>query len=365
MKKIFILTINPGSTSTKIAVYENETEVFTETLYHLTEDLQSFKTIAEQFEFRKNAILETLDKQKFDLNTLNVIVGRGGLLYPVESGIYEVNQQMITDLTEAKNGSHASNLGGLIANKLAESIGKDVKAYIADPVVVDEMCSLARYTGHPLFKRLSIFHALNQKAIARTYAKKIGKPYEQLNLIVAHMGGGISIGVHQRGRVIDVNNALDGEGPYSPERSGTLPVGGVIQACFSGKYTIEEMKKMVNGKGGVVAYLGSNDLRACLAKYNEGDTLAIEVLSAMCYNIAKMIGAMATTLNGDIDAILLTGGIANDKKILMPLITERVKFIAPVEIFPGEDEMLALAQNGLMVAKGEIAPKLYYGVSRA
>jgi len=232
VQTINILAINPGSTSTKIAVFQNETELFEKTLYHSAEELKPFKNVTDQFEFREKAILETLVSQNFDINTLNVIVGRGGLLAPMESGIYEVNERMKNDLIEAKNGSHASNLGGLIADKLAQSIGNNVKAYIADPVVVDEMCTIARYSGHPLFERKSIFHALNQKAVARTYAKKIGKRYEDLNLVVAHMGGGISVGAHEKGRVIDVNNALDGEGPFTPERSGTLPVGSVIEACY-------------------------------------------------------------------------------------------------------------------------------------
>lgn len=361
METINILAVNPGSTSTKIAVFQNNTAILEKTLYHSAEELKPFKTIADQFEFRKKAILETLESQNFDINTLNTIVGRGGLLAPMESGIYEVNDMMRKDLLEAKNGSHASNLGGLIADKLAQSIGTNVKAYIADPVVVDELCTLARYSGHPLFQRKSIFHALNQKAVARTYAKRIGKKYEDLNLIVAHMGGGVSIGAHEKGRVIDVNNALDGEGPFSPERSGTLPMGSVIEACYSGEYTLLEMKRMIVGAGGVVAHLNSNDLRSCMPKYKEGHTHTVEVIDAMTYNVAKYIGAMATVLSGKVDAIILTGGIANDKDIIMPLIIDRVKFIAPVELFPGEDEMVALAQNGLMVTKGELEAKVYSG----
>ena len=361
METINILAINPGSTSTKIAVFQNESQILEKTLYHSAEDLQPFKTIADQFEFREKAILETLESQNFDINTLNIIVGRGGLLTPVESGIYEVNEQMKNDLLEAKNGSHASNLGGLIADKLAQSIGANVKAYIADPVVVDEMCTLARYSGHPLFSRKSIFHALNQKAVARTFAKKMGKRYEDINLIVAHLGGGISVGAHEKGRVIDVNNALDGEGPFSPERSGTLPMGSVIEACYSGEHTLSEMKKMIVGAGGVVAHLNSNDIRTCVAKYKDGHAHTIEVIDAMCYNIAKYIGAMATVLKGNVDAIIITGGIARDNEIIIPLIVERVKFIASVEIFPGEDEMIALAQNGLMVVQGELEPKIYSG----
>lgn len=364
MSNYTILTINPGSTSTKIAVFENDKLLFEENLSHSSSELAPYGSVAEQFAFRKSAILETLKSKNFDIAKIDVIVGRGGLLYPMESGVYEVNDLMKKDLREAANGEHASNLGGLIADDLAKEIGHGVRAYIADPVVVDELADVARVSGHPLFARTSIFHALNQKAIARAYAKQVDKKYEELNLIIAHMGGGISVGAHEKGRVIDVNNALDGEGPFTPERSGTLPVGAVVNLCFSGKYAKNEVKEMVKGKGGLVAHLGTNDVRTAIAKYKEGDQHTILILKAMCYGVAKTIGAMAVALKGKVDAIIITGGIANNKETLMPLIEERVKFIAPVEIFPGEDEMLALALNGLRVASGEAKPSVYVGKAR-
>lgn len=364
MSSYTILTINPGSTSTKIAVYQNDVLLFEENLSHSSDDLAKFSSIADQFEFRKSAILETLGGGGFDISTIDIIVGRGGLLYPMESGVYEVNDLMKKDLKECKNGEHASNLGGLIAANIAAEIsqnGKIVKAYIADPVVVDELSDVARVSGHPMFSRVSIFHALNQKAIGRAYAKQIGKRYEDLNLIITHLGGGISVGAHEKGRVIDVNNALDGEGPFSPERSGTLPIGAVVNACFSGKYTKEEIKAIVKGKGGLVAHLGSNDVRTAIKNYKAGDQHTILILNAMCYNVAKTIGAMSVALKGDVDAILLTGGIAHNRETLMQIIIDHTKFIAPIEIFEGEDEMLALALNGLRVISGQTNPSLYMG----
>lgn len=361
MKNYTILAINPGSTSTKIAVFENDHLLFEENLSHSSDQIAKFSCVSDQFGFRKNAILETLKAKNFDIDTIDVIVGRGGLLYPVESGVYEVNDVMKVDLKSAPNGEHASNLGGLIADDLAKAIGHGVRAFIADPVVVDELDEVARVSGHPMFERTSIFHALNQKAIGRAYAKKVGKKYEDLNLIIAHMGGGISVGAHKKGKVVDVNNALDGEGPFTPERSGTLPIGAIVNACFSGKYSKSEMKEMVKGKGGLVAHLGTNDVRTAIAKYKEGDKHTILILKAMCYNVAKTIGAMAVALKGDVDAIIITGGIANNKETLMPIIVEHTKFIAPVEIYPGEDEMLALALNGFRVVSGETEPRIYTG----
>lgn len=364
MKNYTILAINPGSTSTKIAVFENEDLLFEENLSHSSDQIAQFGCVADQFGFRKNAILETLKAKNFDIDTIDVIVGRGGLLYPVESGVYEVNDAMKVDLKSAPNGEHASNLGGLIADDLAKAIGHGVRAFIADPVVVDELDEVARVSGHPLFERTSIFHALNQKAIGRAYAKKVGKKYEELNLIIAHMGGGISVGAHKKGKVVDVNNALDGEGPFTPERSGTLPIGAIVNACFSGNYSKIEMKEMVKGKGGLVAHLGTNDVRTAIAKYKEGDKHTILILNAMCYNVAKTIGAMAVALKGEVDAIIITGGIANNKETLMPIIVDHTKFIAPVEIYAGEDEMLALALNGFRVVSGETEPRIYTGKAK-
>lgn len=351
-----ILTINPGSTSTKIAVFEDDKEVFSKTLRHSAEELSPFTTVASQFQFRKDIILSELKQAGFDIHRFDAIVGRGGLVKPIESGIYEVNDALAHDLEFPVMGEHASNLGGLIARDIAREIQNKAKAYIADPVVVDEMDPIARISGHPAIKRVSIFHALNQKAIARTYAQEVGKKYEELNLIVAHMGGGVSVGAHCQGRVIDVNNALDGDGPFSPERSGGLPTGALVEICYSGK-SKAEVKKMLKGEGGVVAYLGTNDMRLVEDTAPTNPEYAM-IQDAMCYQIAKEIGAMATVLKGKVDAILLTGGIAYGKPITN-YIKEMVDFIAPVKVYPGEDEMRALAMNGLMVLRGEMQAKAY------
>lgn len=351
-----ILTINPGSTSTKIAVFNDEKEVFSKTLRHSAEELSPFTTVASQFQFRKDIILSELKQAGFQMNDFHAIVGRGGLVKPIPSGIYEVNEALAHDLEHPVMGEHASNLGGLIAKDIAREIGNGIKAYIADPVVVDELEPIARISGHPAIQRVSIFHALNQKVIARTYAREIGKKYEELNLIVAHMGGGISVGAHYHGKVVDVNNALDGDGPFSPERSGGLPTGALVELCFSGK-SKGEIKKMLKGEGGVVAYLDTNDMRTVEEKAPIDPKFGM-VQDAMCYQVAKEIGAMAAVLRGKVDAILLTGGIAYGKP-LTNYIKEMVEFIAPVKVYPGEDEMRALAMNGLMVLKGEMEAQNY------
>ena len=352
-----ILSVNPGSTSTKIAVYKNETEIFIKTLRHPAETIALYPKVIDQFEFRKEVIISELNEAKIDINTINVIVGRGGLLKPVEGGVYEVNQRMIEDLRAEINGEHASNLGALIAYNIAQMI-PDSRAFIADPVVVDEMHDIARIAGHPLFERVSIFHALNQKAIARTYAKSINKKYEELNLVVVHLGGGISVGAHCFGKVIDVNNALDGDGPFSPERSGSLPVGQLVKLCFDGKYTRDQVKKMITGKGGFVGYLETNDgLKVQISAHN-GDRKAKLIQDAMSYQVGKAIGEMSTVLKGKVDAIILTGGLAYNAD-LVTYVKNMVDFIAPVVVYAGEDEMKALAINGLMVVLGEVKVKEY------
>jgi butyrate kinase len=354
-----ILAINPGSTSTKIAVFENEKKVFLKNIKHSTEDLASYENITSQFEFRMQRILAELKDSEIDINSLDCIVGRGGLVKPIPSGVYEVNEAMRKDLNFSPLGEHASNLGGLIADCIAKSLkNKSIKAYIANPVVVDELEDIARFAGHPEFERVSIFHALNQKAIAERYAKDIGRNYEDLNLIIVHLGGGITVGAHYRGRVVDVNNGLDGEGPFSPERSGTLPAGQLVNLCFSGKYDKATIKKMLKGEGGFVAYLGTNDAYQVELRCNNGDQKAQMVSNAMAYQVAKDIGAMATVLKGKVDAILLTGGIAYNKQFCA-FITDLVNYIADVKIYPGEDEMSALAMNGLKLVKGEIVAQVY------
>lgn len=352
-----ILAINPGSTSTKIAVYQGSKSIFLKNIKHSAEDLQPFEKIVDQFSFRKDIIIKELEEADIRIDLITAVVGRGGLVKPIESGVYEVNEQMIKDLHESKLGEHASNLGGLIAENIAQSL-ESSRAFIADPVVVDEMEDVARYTGHPEFIRHSIFHALNQKAIARKHSKSVDLPYNELNLIIAHLGGGISVGAHKKGRVIDVNNALDGDGPFSPERTGTLPCGQVAKLCFSGKYTHDRVKKMIKGEGGLVAYLGTNDAYEVEMRVKDGDAEAKKIHNALAYQLGKEIGALSAVLEGQVDAIILTGGMAYDK-ILVDYIKKMVHFIAPVVVYPGEDEMEALAMNGLMVMKGEIDPKIY------
>jgi len=357
MKPIEILVINPGSTSTKIAVFQNNRAVFQKNIKHSPEELQPFKRVADQYEFRKTHILTELHAASITITDIDYVVGRGGLLKPIESGVYEVNEAMIRDLKTLTIREHASNLGALIAADLAGMI-PGARAFIADPIVVDEFDDVARIAGHPRFTRLSIFHALNQKAVARTYSASINRKYDDLNLIVAHLGGGISVGVHKKGRVIDVNQALDGEGPYSPERSGTLPVGQLIDLCFSGEFSLEDIRKMVVGKGGLVAYLGTSAANEVEERAKSGDQFAAIIYEGMAYQVAKEIGAGSAVLKGEVDAILLTGGIAyND--LFVEMVTERISWIAPVMIFPGEDEMRALSQNILMVANGELIPKTY------
>lgn len=316
------------------------------------EQLAPFACLADQYEFRKNIIMEVLEAQDFKLNRINAVVGRGGLIKPVPSGVIEVNEKLKYDLRNSPLGEHASNLGGLIADDIARSLS-NARAFIADPVVVDEMGDIARIAGHPLFERKSILHALNQKAVARMHAKNIHKEYKDLNLIVAHLGGGITVGAHQKGRVIDVNNGLDGEGPFSPERSGTLPAGAVIRLCFSGQFTQEQMRKMVIGKGGLVAYLGTNSALEVEERAMAGDDYALIIYQAMAYQVARWIGEMGTVLKGEVDAILITGGVAYSHWFVNQII-QRVHKIAPVFVYPGEDEMKALAMNGLMALNGEI-----------
>ncbi|CUU49931.1 butyrate kinase [Clostridium beijerinckii] len=351
-----LLIINPGSTSTKIAVYEGEKEIFEETLRHSSEEIGKFKYVVDQQSFRTDVILKILEDNKINITEMDAIVGRGGLLKPIVSGTYSVNDNMLKDLKENVQGEHASNLGAIIANEIARSINKP--AFIVDPVVVDEMEDIARLSGVPELPRKSIFHALNQKAVAKRYAQENMKNYEDINVIVAHMGGGVSVGAHKNGRIIDVNNALDGEGAFSPERSGGIPSGDLARMCFSEEYTLEEILKKITGKGGFVAYLDTNDGRIVRQLASEGDMKAKLVYEAMGYQVAKDIGAAAAVLCGKVDAIILTGGIAYEK-MMVDIIKEKVEFIAPITVYPGEDEMLALAQGALRVLNGQEEVKEY------
>lgn len=351
-----ILIINPGSTSTKIGVYEDETQVMEETLRHSTEEIAKYETIYAQKDFRKEVILNVLKEKNVDLNDIDVVVGRGGLLKPIPGGTYATTPELLEDLKIGKQGQHASNLGGILAHEIAAEI--NVPSYIVDPVVVDELQDVARLSGHPLFPRISIFHALNQKAVAKRYAKEVGKAYEDLNLIVVHMGGGVSVGAHKKGRVVDVANALDGDGPFSPERSGGLPSGSLMKLCFSGEYTKGEVGKMINGNGGFNAYVGTNDMRDLLKMAENNDEKAQLVMDAFHYQLEKEIGAMAVVLGGKVDQIILTGGIAYSANTQNHM-KNAVEWIAPVTIYPGEDELLALAQGALRVMNGEEEAKVY------
>ncbi len=344
------LIINPGSTSTKIGVFEDENLLFEETLRHSTEEIGRYAAIVDQKDFRKKIIMDLLESKNFDIRSLDVVVGRGGMLKPIPGGTYAVTDALLEDLKVGVQGQHASNLGGILAKEIADSIG--VPSYIVDPVVVDELMPVARYSGVPELPRVSIFHALNQKAVAKRYAKEIGRPYESLRLIVVHMGGGVSVGAHENGKVIDVFNALDGDGAFSPERAGGVPSGALIRMCFSGKYSEKEVYNKVVGNGGFNAYLGTNDMREVTKMANEGNEKAAEVKQAFLLQVAKDIGSMACVLNGKVDQIIVTGGIAYGADVVVAL-KERAEWIAPFTVYPGEDELLALAQGALRVLHGE------------
>ena len=357
MIKRLILAINPGSTSTKFSLFEEDELVFEKTLRHSSEELKKYERITDQFHFRKDLIMNELSERKIDLEKIAAVVGRGGLVKPIESGIYRVNNRMKEDLSAGILGQHASNLGGLIADEIASSLCC-ASAFIVDPVVVDELQPIARLSGHPEIERKSIFHALNQKAVSRLYAASINRKYEDLNLIVAHMGGGISVGAHKKGKVIDVNNALNGDGPFSPERSGGLPSGQLADLCFSGRFSHDQLKLMITGKGGMVAYLGTNSFMDVCKLAENGDEKAILIREAASYQIGKEIGALAAVLKGEVDAIILTGGMAfQDSNIKS--IKSMVSFIADIVVYPGEDELKALAYNGLLALDGKIEIKTY------
>jgi len=353
-----VLAINPGSTSTKIGVFTNDVPLFEQTIRHDSEKINSFDNIIDQYEFRKTTILDTLDTQGINISKLNAVCGRGGLLRPIPGGTYTVNEAMLKDLKSGYSGQHASNLGGILAFEIAS--GLNIPSYIVDPVVVDELDEIARISGFALIKRKSIFHALNQKAVARRVANDLGKKYEELQLIIAHLGGGITVGVHKNGRVIDVNNGLHGDGPFSPERAGTVPAGDLISLCFSGEYYREEVMKKLVGQGGLVGYLGTNDAIKVAKMIENGNEEAKLIFSAMAYQVAKEIGAASTVLHGKVDAIVLTGGLAFGKRFVND-ITERINWIADVVVHPGENELQALAEGALRVLRGEEEGKHYPG----
>ncbi len=355
----YILVINPGATSTKIAVSRNNQSVFLKSIRHECEDLENFEQTSDQLNYRLNLVLNEVRDNHIPHDQVGMIIARGGLIYPIESGVYEVNEAMINDLSEGVMGDHASNLGGLIAARLLDTFTQ-AAAYIADPVVVDELDEVSRISGHPQFERTSIFHALNQKSVARTHAQSMGREYEDMNLVVAHLGSGISVGAHHKGRVVDVNNALDGEGPFGPERSGTLPNGALARFCLQEGRSWKEVRKMLTGDGGMFAYLGHKDALVLEKMALEGDAKSALIHKAMAYQVSKEIGAMAVALSGQLDGILITGGMAHNPG-LSSAIKEKIEFIAPVFIYPGEDEMRALAHNGSLLLSGKVSAKEYIG----
>ncbi len=351
-----VLIINPGSTSTKFAVYDGTEEKLLVTIRHEQEDLKQYDTIGDQFTFRSSLIEEALISADISISSLNCVIGRGGLLRSISGGVWIVNDSMVRDLEKGERGEHASNLGGLIARSIADKAG--VRSFIADPVVVDEMNDMARVSGLPELPRLSIFHALNQKATARRAALELGKPYEECSFIVAHMGGGISVGAHLKGRVTDVNNALNGEGPFSPERSGTLPAGQLVELCFSGNYTKKEIMKKLKGEGGLTAYLSTAEGTVIEKMIEKGDTRAELVYSSMAYQVSKEIGALAAVLCGNVDGIILTGGLAYSK-LLIDNIKNSIGFIGKIFVYPGENEIEALRDAALRVLRGKEIPGDY------
>jgi butyrate kinase len=350
-----ILAINPGSTSTKVALFENETPLLQETIRYDRAELAPFPHVADQFPFRRDSVIRWLGEKGISLDTVDAVVGRGGILGPLESGTYRINEAMIEEMLTVGPREHASNLGVLISEEIATRVG--APAFTVDPVAVDELEEIARFTGLAEIRRRSLSHALNIKAVARRAAAELGRSYEDVNLIVAHLGGGISVTSHRRGRMIDVNNALDA-GPFSPERCGTLPLTDLIEMCFSGRFDKEELKRYLIGQGGLVSHLGTNSTIKVEERIAQGDRHALLISQAMAYQIAKEIGAMATVLQGDVDAIVLTGGVAHWQD-MVSWIRQRAGFIAPVMVFPGEDEMLSLAQGVLRVLRGEEEAKTY------
>lgn len=351
-----ILVINPGSTSTKLGVFKNKIQIHTTSLHHSSQDLAGFRDIADQKDFREKVTVEWLHGVGVSLESLTAIVARGGLLAPIPGGTYHINEKMVEELGGGRYGKHASNLAALIAYGLSQRLG--IPSFIVDPVVVDEMQPVARISGNPKIERISILHALNQKAIAQQMASLLGKRYDELNLIVAHLGGGISVGAHQKGRIVDVNQALSGEGPYSPERAGSLPTDGLVHYFFDHHATKVDLMKEFVGRSGLVAYLGTNDSREIVPRIEQGDAEATFYYDAMCYQIAKEIGRISTVFCGIVDQIVLTGGLAYSAE-LVTRVKERVDFIAPVTVIPGENELEALAFGALRVLTGQEEARVY------
>lgn len=362
-----VLVINPGSTSTKIALYNDGEQMLETNLTHSAEEIAKYESVMDQGDMRRDAIVNFLAQNGVALDSVDLIMARGGLITPIQAGVYAVNKDMREALIEGKNGVHACNLSALIADDLAADINKvrvengqpaTCKAYIADAPTSDEKLPELKISGHPAFENRAAFHTLNSRAMVRRYARNVGKTNKEVTVIVAHMGGGSSVSLHRNGYVIDVNDALGGDGPMSPERAGSVPAFPLVEMCFSGKYTKAEIKKMLVGKGGAVAHLGTNDFREITARAEAGDEACKTFLKAFCISVAKYIGAVATVVCGKVDAIVLTGGIAYGKQVTSA-ITEMVQFIAPVEVYPGENELESLAENGYGILAGEFEVAYY------
>jgi len=352
-----ILVVYPEKRATRIAIYRNAEPMFLKTIKHTAEELAPFETIPDQRAFRREAVLNELKKNEFDVYKVEIVMARSGLVKPLKSGIYRVNDRMVEDLIKGIMGMHETNLGGLIAYDISRMIGVD--AYMADPVVVDELSDLARITGHPIFERKSIFHALSHKFFARKYAKSVNRVYEDLNLIVCHVGlGGISVGAHQKGLVVDVNQAFDGGGPFSITRSGTLPAGQLVKLCFSGKYTEKEVQEMLNSKGGYSAYLGTDSIPQINAMIASGDPKALFISEACAYQVSKEIASLYAVLEGEVDAIVLSGNIFNSE-LFLENVRKRVGKLAPIALYPSVNDLEAHAVNALSVLKGEVQVKEY------
>jgi len=351
-----MLIINLGSTSTKIAVYSDLNEKLTISINHSQDELKIFKDIWEQKEFRKEKILKTLEEKGYNLKDFNIIACRGGNCKPIPGGIYLLNKEMLADMRSEKYGVHPTSVGNHIAYELGKEFS--IPVIFADPPITDEFCNLARYSGVKEIPRISSGHALNQKRTGRKIAKELGKEYKDMNFIIVHMGGGISVGAHEKGLIIDMNNSLDGDGPFSPERAGTVPAGDLIKMCFSGQYTEKEMMKKVRGGGGLMSYLGTNSGLKVEEKIENGDSYALEVFEAMAYQVSKEIAAASAVLKGKVDAIILTGSLSHSER-LTNWIKERVGFLAPIYICPGENEMISLAENAYRYLTGEEKAKQY------
>ena len=355
-KRDLTIAVNPGSTSTKVAVYQGPKCLVCGSIDHAKRQLAKFADINEQYLFRRDTVLEFLAEHGVSLERCAAVAGRGGPTKPIEGGVYHVNKRMLRDLRSGRWGKHPSSLGAPIAAEIAQSCGAE--AFVVDPPVVDELFNLARYAGHPMFERKSMFHALSQRAAARRAAAELRVPYKRANFIVVHLGGGISIGAHQKGRIVDVNNALDGDGPFSPERSGALPPGDLARLCFSGKYSFEQVHKMIVGEGGLYAYLGTNDCQLIEQRIRDGDAKAEEVYRAMALQIAKSISAAAAVLSGRVKAVIVTGGISRSRKLL-GMIRKYAGFVAPFVVYPEMEEMAALAFSAQDAMRGKIEVKEY------